>query len=431
MKGGGWGRGPKGGEYAAPPQGFTTTPFPTHSTGYHPSPSKGGGKGKGKGKGKGGRGLKPADEGNFYEPPPGTVLHGVYRVESMLGSGTFSRVIDVVDTTDGCHYACKVMAPLQHYLQYTSDGQKEGDLLARLAEEDTSGEAGMLRFKEYFTTRDPSGATWYCLVMERMDCSLHDFLRKNGDMGLEIRTIQHIALRLLRSAAFLHERQLTHTDIKHKNAMLVSAAHRVVTDPAHFPAQVRPRHGAGKPRPFLQLVDSEVKIIDYGNVTHTEEPHAQPIHTKQFRCPEVLLECEQWDEKSDLWCIACVLHYLYTGALLFNTHDTNLHLALIEKVLGPFPEEMLHSSRRYRTVQGLPVQRWLRGASMPQEVAECRSLEDTILPAHKSFASLLRGLFALVPALRLPASEALAHPFFTTDFPPEVVVDEHGPVVGL
>eukprot|EP00667_Euglena_gracilis_P018676 EG_transcript_19873 len=138
---------------------------------------------------------------------------------------------------DDQRYACKVMAPLQQYLQYTSDGRKEGELLARLAAEDPDGQAGMLRFKEYFTTTDPAGTTWYCLIMERLGCSLHDFLRKNGDIGLEIRTIQSIANRMLRSAAFLHERQLTHTDIKHKNAMLVSAVHRVVTDPAKYPTQ--------------------------------------------------------------------------------------------------------------------------------------------------------------------------------------------------
>ena len=69
-----------------------------------------------------------------------------------------------------------------------------------------------------------------------------------------------------------------------------------------------------------------------GNATHTDEPHAHPIHTKQFRAPEVLLEYGEWNESSDLWCIACVLYYLYTGTLLFNTHDTFAHLAMMEQV---------------------------------------------------------------------------------------------------
>ena len=40
----------------------------------------------------------------------------------------------------------------------------------------------------------------------------------------------------------------------------------------------------------------------------------------------------KWNEKSDLWSIACVIIELYSGNLLFDTHNTHEHLMMIEKV---------------------------------------------------------------------------------------------------
>jgi hypothetical protein len=46
------------------------------------------------------------------------------------------------------------------------------------------------------------------------------------------------------------------------------------------------------------------------------------------------LGCCEWNEKSDIWSIACILAELYTGELFFPTHDNEEHLALIEKACG-------------------------------------------------------------------------------------------------
>jgi dual-specificity kinase len=42
----------------------------------------------------------------------------------------------------------------------------------------------------------------------------------------------------------------------------------------------------------------------------------------------------KWDEKVDIWSFGCIMMELYTGELLFNTHDTVEHFMLIEKLLG-------------------------------------------------------------------------------------------------
>lgn len=62
------------------------------------------------------------------------------------------------------------------------------------------------------------------------------------------------------------------------------------------------------------------------------------INTRQYRSPEVTLQSVDWHDASDIWSAGCILMELYTGSLLFPTHDEVEHLAMIEKLCGPLPE---------------------------------------------------------------------------------------------
>ena len=58
------------------------------------------------------------------------------------------------------------------------------------------------------------------------------------------------------------------------------------------------------------------------------------INTKQFRAPEVILQCFPWNEITDVWSIACTAIELYTGNIYFNTNDSLEQLAMIQKTCG-------------------------------------------------------------------------------------------------
>lgn len=55
----------------------------------------------------------------------------------------------------------------------------------------------------------------------------------------------------------------------------------------------------------------------------------------------MILGCEEWNEKSDIWSLACILVELYTGELLFPVHEDLEHLAIIEKIIGPLSPWMI------------------------------------------------------------------------------------------
>ena len=87
---------------------------------------------------------------------------------------------------------------------------------------------------------------------------------------------------------------------------------------------------------YYTLKETAIKIIDFGGATRENERHSEIINTRQYRAPEVILGSCQWNEKSDIWCLACIFSELYTGELLFPTHNNEEHLSLIEKVAGKY-----------------------------------------------------------------------------------------------
>jgi len=111
--------------------------------------------------------------------------------------------------------------------------------------------------------------------------------------------------------------KLTHTDLKPENILLVNDDFELCEE--------KPGYRVAR--------DVGVRVIDFGGATFAGDHHSQMINTRQYRAPEVILGLG-WDEKSDIWSIGCILAELFTGELLFGTHEDIEHLALMEKILG-------------------------------------------------------------------------------------------------
>ena len=102
-----------------------------------------------------------------------------------------------------------------------------------------------------------------------------------------------------------------------------------------------PYHAA-KPSLF-PAHNTQVALIDFGGATWSHEHHSSVVCTRQYRPPEVTLGLE-WSHPVDLWSMGCILTELWTGSLLFSTHDEVEHLALMERTLGALPRTMLRAA---------------------------------------------------------------------------------------
>jgi len=140
-----------------------------------------------------------------------------------------------------------------------------------------------------------------------------------------------------------------------------------------------------------------------------------------------------WDETVDLWSVGCILAELWTGALLFSTHDEVEHLALMERVLGTLPQKMLHAATMRKADKNIRhgALRWperardrhseeyVRSQPRLRDVLSGESGDDAErgfeplpwTPQLGHFYDLVRGLLEFHPHHRMPAADALHHSF--------------------
>lgn len=129
----------------------------------------------------------------------------------------------------------------------------------------------------------------------------------------------------------LHDLNLIHTDLKPENILLCDAGYQTYTYNKRIPSSQisTTRQAPGQRR---VLLNSEIRLIDFGSATFQDEYHSSVVSTRHYRAPEIILGLG-WSYPCDIWSIGCILVEFFTGDALFQTHDNLEHLAMIEAVL--------------------------------------------------------------------------------------------------
>jgi dual-specificity kinase len=81
------------------------------------------------------------------------------------------------------------------------------------------------------------------------------------------------------------------------------------------------------------LLDTEIRLIDFGSATFQDEYHSSVVSTRHYRAPEIILGLG-WSYPCDIWSIGCILVEFFTGDALFQTHENLEHLAMMEAVVN-------------------------------------------------------------------------------------------------
>ncbi|GAB5031960.1 cmgc clk protein kinase [Nannochloropsis oceanica] len=363
------------------------------------------------------------DSVGHYQGKPGDVIQGRYVVEKDVGMGTFGRVVQCLDRKRGRKVALKVVRNIK---RYTESAQIEADILVDV---NSRGGRGMTHCVQLF--RDFVFEEHCCLVFERLGVSLYDFLKAHNYRPYPLYPhVRDFARQLLESLEFLHGMQLIHTDLKPENILLCDNA--VVAKGGEVAREGGTEEGRSKKRVMEVPASTQVKVIDFGGATYDDDARkSTTINTRQYRGPEVILEVG-WSYPSDLWSAGCIIAELYTGDVLFATHNNLEHLALIERCLGPFPREMLVKSPKgvadkffYLTSTDRKDGGWGRcrwreelDASSQRHVRRMPWLEEVFERDRDSgIIELVRGLVEIDPRERLTATQALALPFFRDTTP--------------
>jgi serine/threonine protein kinase len=237
----------------------------------------------------------------------------------------------------------------------------------------------------------------FCMVFESLGPSLYDFLKRHDYQPFPMVCIQDFAVQLLETLEFLHSFRLIHTDLKIENVLLMNDR-EVTYGHQRVPESTR------------------IKVIDFGGACYDDDKKSSVINTRQYRAPEVILGTG-WSMPSDMWSAGCILAELYQGELLFSTHDNLEHLALMERMVGPFPRRMLKKAKanshlakeafdsndRHRMDRVLP-------ADNASFVKKSVALEGIVRGEEESwFLGLLRKILVIDPTERATAHECLQY----------------------
>jgi len=279
--------------------------------------------------------------------------------------------------------------------KYREAAKLEVNVLEKLQEKDPQGKhlcGKMLSWFNYWGHMS--------LVFELLGLSVFDFLKENGYHPYPLDQVRHITYQLCHSVKFLHDCRLTHTDLKPENILFCTSDWEI-------------SYNARKRKDVRRVKNTEVRLIDFGSATFDWEHHSKVVSTRHYRAPEVILELG-WSQPCDVWSIGCIMFELYLGFTLFQTHDNREHLAMMEKILGPFPPGMVRRTKTKYFTNGKLI--WEEGTSAGKYVREnCKHIkkyqqgdgED-----HEQLFDLIQAMLVYDPSERITLDEVLRHPFF-------------------
>ncbi len=368
------------------------------------------------------------DTVGHFQGRDGCVIADRYRILKEVGVGTFGRVVECLDIkrrrrrqnweddyyaprdNDGSYHherqpyhskrererhqdtpnnivAIKIVRNVKRY--YDS-AKIEADIIKDV---NRNGRRGRTHCAVMYDTFSFDGH--YCMVFECLGPSLYDFLKGQKYHPFPIQCVRDFARQLLETLEFLHSFGLIHTDLKPENILLLNGR------------SIPQRGGYSIPE------STRIKVIDFGGATYDNEKKSSIVNTRQYRAPEVILGVG-WSTPSDLWSVGCILAELYQGELLFATHDNIEHLALIERVIGPFPRKMLKRAKNTEIVDeafdssGLHRMDRVLPADKLSYVKKIAPLDSIVAYDEDAwFLSLLRRILIINPDDRNTAQECL------------------------
>ncbi|XP_029368918.1 dual specificity protein kinase CLK2-like isoform X3 [Echeneis naucrates] len=241
-----------------------------------------------------------------------------------------------------------------------------------------------------------------CIAFELLGLSTYDFLKENNFQPFPIEHIKHMAYQIIQAVRFLHKNKLTHTDLKPENILFIDSDYDIEYNPE-------------KKRDERTLKSPDVKIVDFGNATYEHEHHTSVVSTRHYRAPEVILDLG-WDHSCDVWSVGCILIEYYLGSTLFQTHDSKEHLAMMERVLGPIPTDLLQKTKKRRYVHRCKLDWDVHSSSGRYVRKHCKPLKHYMVSKnedHHQLFDLIEKMMEYDPAKRLSLEQALRHPFFS------------------
>ncbi|TIA96521.1 hypothetical protein E3P94_03251 [Wallemia ichthyophaga] len=325
-------------------------------------------------------------------------LDGRYRIQRLLGQGTFGKVVEAYDRLARKNVAVKIIKSIQ---KYRDASRIELRVLSTLRDNDPSNDHKCIEMIDWFDFKNH-----ICIVSDLLSESVYDFLKSNKFTPFPATHIQEISYQLLKSVAYLHTLKLVHTDLKPENILLVSNKSKMEL--------------ANDKKPQRKiLANTDIRLIDFGSATFESEYHSSVVSTRHYRAPEIILGLG-WSYPCDVFSLGCIIIELMTGEALFQTHDNLEHLAMMEVVMGPMPlnYQKKASKAKPEYFRGLKLD-YPNGNTTKQSRKVVKGMKsiDQIIKARDlsslQLIDLLQKMLTFDQDERIRVDQALEHPIYS------------------
>ncbi|KAF6993700.1 hypothetical protein CFC21_010557 [Triticum aestivum] len=292
-----------------------------------------------------------------------------YKIEEVIGKGSYGVVCSALDTHTGEKVAIKKINDIFEHVSDATRILREIKLLRLLRHPD------IVEIKHILLPPSRREFKDIYVVFELMESDLHQVIKANDDLTPE--HYQFFLYQLLRGLKYIHTANVFHRDLKPKN--------------------------------ILANADCKLKICDFGlaRVAISDTPTAifwtDYIATRWYRAPEL---CGSFFSKYtpaiDIWSIGCIFAELLTGKPLFPGKNVVHQLDIITDLLGtPAPETIAR-------IRNEKARRYLSSMRRKKPVPFTQKFPN----ADPLALNLLERMLAFDPKDRPSAEEALADLYF-------------------
>lgn len=209
------------------------------------------------------------------------------------------------------------------------------------------------------------------IVYELMDTDLHQIIRSSQPLTEE--HFQYFTYQILRGLKYVHSASVLHRDLKPSNVLLNASC--------------------------------DLKIADFGlarTATDANSFMTEYVVTRWYRAPELLLSCDTYDAKIDVWSVGCMVAEMLLRKPLLPGRDYLDQLKLIIKTLGsPTGSELdfITAPKARAYIEGLP-----KSPKTNLRRIFGKGFSDDAL-------DLIEKMLCFDPRQRITVDEALEHPW--------------------